>query len=301
VIHIDRDSVPEPASLSAKLAGSKWYKGLTEAERVAEEVRRHVAAHQQANLPGDALLTFKFDYSKYRETPVKRALETLFHGKCAYCESRYAGTQPLDVEHWRPKAEVHERAADGSRVVLGGYYWLASTWTNLLPSCTDCNRPRSQRDVVTGAEETLGKANQFPVTGERLRPPDPAAPTVQSEQSLLLDPCVHEPAEHLEFHDDGTVRPRGGSPIGAESIRVYALNRSELAFDRLGVARLIEQRLRTIEGLANVLGEPDLPADVKVDLEDLLAHEFDSLFAMAEPDRPYSAMARELILANLPP
>ena len=118
MIRVDRTAVPEPASLSKKLGGSGPFSGMTEAERVASQFASHVAA-------GGDPAEFRFDYKRYKEPDVKRALETLFGGKCAYCESRYAGTQPLDVEHWRPKSEVHERDANGDEVVLPGYHWLA--------------------------------------------------------------------------------------------------------------------------------------------------------------------------------
>jgi uncharacterized protein (TIGR02646 family) len=292
VIRVDRTTVPEPASLSKKLGGSGPFSGMTEAERVASQFASHVAT-------GGDPAEFRFDYKRYKEPDVKRALETLFGGKCAYCESRYAGTQPLDVEHWRPKSEVHERDANGGEVVLPGYHWLASDWENLFPSCIDCNRQRSQHDALTGLDETLGKANQFPVDGPRLTPPVAGAPP-GVETPLLLNPCAHDPAEHLDFHDDGTVTPVAGSRLGVESIRVYALNRAELAFDRLGLARLVEQRLRTIEGLSNVVADQGLSEELRRDLKDLLSHEIDALFELAEPNRPYSALARHLIEESSP-
>ena len=118
---------------------------------------------------------------------------------------------------------------------------------------------------------------------------------------LLLNPCEDDP-------DPAPRLPRGrhrrypdpGSRIGAESIRVYALNRMELAMDRLGMAMLIEQRLYTIEGLAGALQEDDLSTEVERDLQDLLAHEIDALLDLTEPHRPYSAMARQLIEEQAP-
>ena len=94
-------------------------------------------------------------------------------GKCAYCESFYAGTQPVDVEHYRPKGKVDGMAGHP------GYWWLAGRWENLLPSCIDCNRKRRQKTpkaadglLVTLLEngdfdrqDTLstGKATAFPL------------------------------------------------------------------------------------------------------------------------------------------
>ena len=39
---------------------------------------------------------------------MKRRLDLLFHGKCAYCETFYSASAPVDVEHYRPKGAVSE-------------------------------------------------------------------------------------------------------------------------------------------------------------------------------------------------
>jgi uncharacterized protein (TIGR02646 family) len=293
MIRVDRTAVDEPASLEGKLGGRGRFKDMTESERVAIEFEEHLSA---GGLPED----FTFNFTRYKGRDVKAALERLFHGKCAYCEARYAGTQPLDVEHWRPKAAVVELGANGKRETLAGYFWLAAKWDNLFPSCTDCNRERTQRDLVTGVEEVLGKANQFPVDGPRWPRPVAGAPAPPAENALLLNPCEDDPALHLDFHEDGTVLARPGSRVGAESIRVYALNRVELAMDRLGMSKLIEQRLFTIEALAAAVLRDDLSTEVERDLKDLLAHEIDALLELAEPHRPFSAMARQLIAEQAP-
>lgn len=99
---------------------------------------------------------FKFSFSVYKHADVKERLEELFHGKCAYCESRYSSTRPMDVEHYRPKGRVAE--SEGHP----GYYWLAAEWTNLLPSCIDCNRRRNQFDERLQDLRSLRKQDQFP-------------------------------------------------------------------------------------------------------------------------------------------
>ena len=105
-------------------------------------------------------------FSYYKNDAVKARLVDLFHGKCAYCESFYSSTQPMDVEHFRPKGAVAE---DDEHP---GYYWLAATWENLLPSCIDCNRQRNQFDVVEGETISLGKKDRFPIGGTRARTPN---------------------------------------------------------------------------------------------------------------------------------
>ena len=52
--------------------------------------------------------------------------------------------------------------------VISGYYWLAATWPNLLLSCADCNRPRTQDDC-DGNARVIGKANFFPLVDETKR------------------------------------------------------------------------------------------------------------------------------------
>lgn len=282
MIRVDRNGVVAPPSLDKT--------GKTEEKAVITALDEFLTQVQ----PPDKRFTFTF--KAYKKDDVKKALGQLFHGKCAYCESRYAGTQPMDVEHWRPKGGVAEPGQTGLAV---GYPWLAARWTNLLPSCIDCNRPRVQHDDLTGLDETLGKANQFPITGPRMQRPVPNSATPPVEDlPLLIDPTVDDPSEHLRFRDDGVVTAL--TDKGRHSIRVYALNRAELVLERLGLARLIEQRLTTIEFLASVIARPRLQRELKRDLQDLAAHEIDALMELAEPGRPYSAMARQLISESSP-
>jgi len=290
MIRADRTGVVAPESLS-RLAKSGAHQGQTEEQAIIAEYDNYLTAQPRPD-------KFDFEFKAHKADDVKLALAQLFRGKCAYCESRYAVTQPMDVEHFRPKGGVEEIGADGKARLAEGYPWLAARWTNLLPSCIDCNRPRIQHDQLTGVDEKMGKANQFPITGPRMLPQRPTGPEPAADAALILDPCVDEPAQHLRFHEDGTVTAT--TEKGRQSIRVYALNRAELAFERLGLARLIEQRLATIEILSWVVDDQVLPEAVRLDLQDLVAHEIDALMDLAEPGRPFSAMARQLIDANSP-
>lgn len=173
-------------------------KGKTELQLVLAALEAHLG-------PPDPKTpdTFTFDYQRYKEDEVKEALDTAFAGKCAYCETFYSASQPMDVEHWRPKGEVH--LDEGRTILKPGYYWLASDWDNLFPSCIDCNRARKQHDVIEQQRILLGKANQFPVADEATRPmrqvgeisilshdPDPGVST-ETEAALLVDPCNEDP------------------------------------------------------------------------------------------------------------
>jgi uncharacterized protein (TIGR02646 family) len=236
-----------------------------------------------------------FTFKAYSSEEVKQGLEKLFQGKCAYCESRYAGTQPMDVEHWRPKGMIIEE--DG-REVRPGYYWLAAKWDNLLPSCIDCNRERHQKLMPNGELRPLGKGNRFPLrdSAKRAKAPDEES----GEDPLLLHPCQDSPDEHLEFTIDAVMRPklqsnRQPSLKGRSSIDVYALNRAGLVHERLQVLRLIQQRIRTIRQLIDVLDLRDLGPRARVVVEDLLSHEMAALRRFERPERPFCLMARQVI------
>ena len=235
-----------------------------------------------------------FVFVCYRSPEVKRALEDLFQGKCAYCESRYEGMQPVDVEHWRPKAKIVDKEGD----IEPGYYWLAADWDNLLPSCIDCNRERTQVLMPSREIRTVGKANRFPLEpgSVRARTPDDVA----LELPLLLNPCYDQPQEHLEFIHEGVVRPRqqgsgAPSPKGEASVEVYALNRTGLVHSRLEVLLLIQQRMYTIERLLEILDGEDLSERVQAIAEDLLGYELAVLSRFRHSDQPYSQMARQVI------
>lgn len=239
----------------------------------------------------------KFDrYRVYKNDDVQEALEGAFGHKCAYCESYYGATQPLAIEHYRPKGAV---TIDGDKVPPG-YYWLASEWTNLLPSCTDCNSPRRQ-DLPTGTG-TAGKANAFPLSSEDSRATRPGEES--GESRLLIHPYLDWPEKHLDFVwgtgtvHDGWVQP-GRSPSGRAStkgrvtIEVCALQRRGLVAARR--ARLIEVVAHlesVVEAHDNVARHPDDPT---------LLEQYERRLAdtarLVEDHAPYSVMARQVVAA----
>lgn len=61
---------------------------------------------------------------KYRHRSIKDALVAMFHGKCAYCESKISHVEYGHIEHFKPKSRFPD---------------LTFEWTNLLLSCPICN------------------------------------------------------------------------------------------------------------------------------------------------------------------
>ena len=130
----------------------------------------------------------------YKDVQIKIALEKLFNFKCAYCERDLS--PPWDVEHFRPKGRVAERREHP------GYYWLAYEWTNLYPSCQNCNQRRKDQPVWGNADLTpgpaAGKLDQFPWWSKRTEPW--ITRWISPRKSL----CCWTPA---------TIRPKRSSPL----------------------------------------------------------------------------------------
>lgn len=240
-----------------------------------------------------------FPFKQYKHEKVVEALEALFAGKCAYCETPYDAAGPLDVEHFRPKGEVAD--ADGAPTAPG-YYWLAAEWTNLYPSCIDCNRQRRHRIPVAGGggarqKQRRGKAILFPLEDPGKRAHDAAE--LARERPLLLEPCGTAPADdperHLEFIEEGLVRPRSTHPGKGRkaevSIRVYGLDREGLVRRRRDRMTLVEGDLALFADMARELERRPGDAAVRRWLEAIVAR----LKAYQRPDAPYSAAARQRI------
>lgn len=298
-----------------------------ELEAAAEIERERARAHHSART-GDVAVSDdvsgkkSFEYKAYKLDAVKRELETLFHGKCAYCETYYAASGPVDVEHYRPKGAVSEDPEHP------GYWWLAMSWSNLLPSCLDCNRRRKQF-VPSNAESLLdlysasarhamtsvqsGKKDSFPLSADskhcRAEQDD-----LEAERPLLLDPTRDEPDEHLAWHLDpddpiALILPVAEAAQGERarvSIHTYGLNRLDLVQARTRVLRRLMflgdvvtelgvtidalRQPKVVDALAGV-GAHEMVSDLQRLQDKILAE----LRAMAEPDAPYSMMARAWI------
>ncbi len=233
----------EPAILSKPLSGGK-----TETEKAIE--------HYTVGWDGKK----QYPFARYKHDDVKAALETMFAGKCAYCESKFAHVSPEDIEHWRPKGAVTVAGGDERKP---GYYWLAATWTNLLPSCIHCNRRQRQADARDPANEQSGKANRFPVADENHRWTRHDQANANGEEPLLLDPCQDDPSQFLTVDGEAVIHERRPADTrdndrAKASIDVFGLNRRELVEERKKDRDEIVAVFHDVELYARLL--PGLPA-----------------------------------------
>jgi uncharacterized protein (TIGR02646 family) len=189
-----------------------------------------------------------FDFNAYGNHRVKAALSKMGEKKCAYCEKDYDATQPVDVEHFRPKGAVE--GANGR--IQPAYWWLAADWTNLLPSCIRCNREETQ-PLYDGTLLKTGKGERFPLADETKRAD--AIDGEKGETPLLIDPSIEDPADYIAFVDSDEfciavpVDPDPASLSfrrGRASIDIYGLNRQGLVEKRSAYRTRARARLATL-------------------------------------------------------
>lgn len=252
------------------------------------------------NFNNEEKLTDKnFKFSVYKNTELVQELDALFHTKCAYCESDFGAVSPKDIEHYRPKGEI----STGTVKLQPGYWWIAGDFSNLLISCTDCNRPRTHKVPGQAEGSLLGKGTQFPLSDETVRVRAPGGLfTIEDNARLLLNPCIDNPEEHLEFDATGNVQPRlrEGIPsrMGEISINVYALRRKGLVEKRLaalGDLAVIIDELNDLVLLSNDLIADGAPRARIDHVGALIEKCTNKLFKMFDREAQYLAAKRDWI------
>lgn len=172
---------------------------------------------------------------------LRHELSIDFHGKCAFCEEKLEFDG--EVLHMRPR-----RFAAGDVGSQKDYYlWLAFEWRNIFYACGYCIKL---------------KGDQFPVQGQRASYLSSFDDVILEESGLLIDPCVEDPSKHLKFLCHGEIL--GLTEKGKETVSVFALNRSDLAYER---NKLIEKMFLLLENLDIQHKENDLRALLRIDAE----------------------------------
>jgi uncharacterized protein (TIGR02646 family) len=232
-----------------------------------------------------------FNFKKYNQEDVKEKLNEMFYHKCAYCESTYEHLHPMDVEHFRPKGNVQQYRGDNRWT--SGYYWLAWDWDNLFPSCIHCNRVAYHKTYDKG-KVLRGKGNLFPLEDDNnraIRHTD----LINGEVPQLLNPCEDNPENHIEYTEEGVIRPTliGGDEDmkGKTSIEVYGLDRLTLTNQREKVDNRINFQIERVKtAIDNTIRYPN-----DIHFEEQLQFEMEQLKNYMLPQSEYSQMAKQII------
>ncbi len=216
----------------------------------------------------------------YKESRAK--LEEQFNGKCAYCETKYLATSDTWIEHYRPKSD---------------YYWLAYEWSNLLPTCTKCNRSKSNKFPLINE---ANKVKNPPVSDGKLDTSKCRADSqpLINEAPFVLHSKIDNPKNYFDFQldenftgieivgTDNVVHPKYKGR-GDATIEICKLNRRHLKIARYKVVNEIIDMIFYISRMF----EKSLPKYEKA---------FNSLFAKIkekakQPELEYTLL-REIII-----
>jgi len=165
----------------------------------------------------------------------REALAAYYLGKCAYCENNEYEAQ---IEHYRPTGKSRK---DGGHE---GYPWLCYEWSNLLPSCHDCNRG--------GA-----KGTRFPILGIRVAHyplTDEGSPNTDAfkvnhtlmltEKPMLLHPEIDNPRHFFKFDSEGKIFGTDTSARGNKTSEICRLFRQNLCVARQRIVDDVLDRVR---------------------------------------------------------
>lgn len=151
--------------------------------------KRQELINQRKWLGADAKKSVRKKYeSPYRNKAVKTALKAAYKNKCAFCEQKLSNNEnfpnQLTIEHFRPKSR---------------YYWLAYSYDNLLPTCSDCNSAKDN-DFET-LVSTIIKIDAPEINAIHAL----TAKYNQIEQPKFIHPELEDLSTEFIYLKDGTV------------------------------------------------------------------------------------------------
>jgi len=171
----------------------------------------------------------KVDSKCYRDTTINE-LAALYKNKCAICE-RDRGTE-LQVDHYRPKKPRANKTGD--KYNHPGYYWLAYTWSNLMPLCSNCNLSKSNKFPLSCWSETNRITDIINVRGLAIFKPYSTKWLNDIEKPLMINPEIEvTPERHFTFKVNGEIV--GRTLEGKETINICKLNRKDLKRERIKI------------------------------------------------------------------
>lgn len=191
-----------------------------------------IALTQNKSLIKSAVYADPYDTPDGRRSRVVDVLDIWYYGKCAYCEKGCKA----DVEHYRPARAVDD-LNNKSIVGHNGYYWLCYEWTNLIPSCSNCNREGAKHNKfpVLNSYRTIPKLKRTGVLNKSRCKNSNSYLT--SEQPVLLNPEIDNPSTYFDFIIDPSnkgirIVGKDAANRGRDTIDICLLNRQELTTER---------------------------------------------------------------------
>lgn len=222
----------------------------------------------------------KFSNSVYASENVKQRLKKIYNNKCAFCESDTTAGAVLQVEHYRPKANVKEEP------IHEGYYWLGYEWTNLLYACSACNRAKSTNFPIEGARVFNPPMSGTNIDTTKCKTIDI---DLKNENPLILNPeeSNFKPMVHFIISPNGKIRHN--SKRGEETINKCKLYRKNLTIAR---KKIVDEHLRFMmkafeKRKDNLTTEDNLIGRLEVEIERIIDR--------INNDEPYTLLAKYML------
>lgn len=159
--------------------------------------------------------------NRYKVKDVKNALDQLYHGKCAFCETKI---EQSHVEHYRPKSI---------------YYWLAYSWDNLILACATCNQHKRQQFELEGVPQVFVNNPNNIRDINRL-----SANYDLLESPKMVNPEVTDPLGQITFTRLGVIESQ--NPRFAYTITACKLERPTLNLGRKQLLDLFKKNVISI-------------------------------------------------------
>lgn len=159
-----------------------------------------------------------YDSKIVKNSEIFNALNTIYNGKCAFCESKLTGDVLKFISHYRPRPQ---------------YYWLSYEWSNLLLCCEDCQA--AKRSSEFPIENEVNRLNAMPQSNSlhwQLNSTE-----LRNEHPLLLNPEIDMPEEEFKFSPDGKISRAYIGSRGFDTLRICKLNRTSLVSSRSKVVK----------------------------------------------------------------
>lgn len=233
----------------------------------------------------DLLETKNVNSTCYKKS--KRKLESQFYKKCAYCETKYLTTSDTWIEHYRPKSKSE-------------YYWLAYEWSNLLPTCTKCNRPKKDNFPLINEKNKVKAPLLLNGKLDLVKCKADTSPLID-EQPFVLHPKIDNPEKYFDFQIDecfSGIEIIGKDKVenniyegrGAATIDICKLNRYELKKDRHD--KVVVEIVKAFEKTFKLLQISETPL---TKYEEVFKIEFEEIIQKSKQDELEHTLLRKAI------
>lgn len=204
--YVDRGTEPPPKILTGSVA--KMLRG-----NLLHFMEDSADRRSQRSPPSGSL--------DFRQGGMQEALNRLFKGRCAFCESI------SETNAWQFRATGEAQPYAKSEYAHLYYCWLELAWQNFYPICLSCTPKERGYFPVIGSRGDIPDLDSFRRYARNDNGLWPPASYPPRESPLLIDPCQDRNIyKYISIGMDGMIR--SGTKRGVATIEHFNLNAEKL-------------------------------------------------------------------------